>query len=224
MKRLLLVAPLLLGALSLACGSTDSDPELEIDPVSSCSGSKCAKKDAGKDDEVDPSTPSTPAKSDAGTSTPAPTSDGGTTTTTDTPNTCETAINLGQMNGEPKLANQPADKFSAQGHCSKWLKLRVNEDSSGLQALQLKATLISPPNHKFNLYAYVNPDEDVLECTTPLASSESTLSSIDDLTLTWGDSWFSDDSRTVTIEVRATDSCDDKSSWSLLLSSATMQQ
>lgn len=215
MKRLLLILPLF-GLLSVACAESDSEPALEIDPINSAGDKAKGGEDQKGDTAPGPATggPEAPAEK-----APPP----ATTPAIGPENTCQTALSLGQMDGEPKLGTAKGDTFAAQGHCSKWFKLRVNEGSGGYIGLEVKAKLISPPSAKFDLHAYVNEDKDEIECTTPKVSSATTLSNVDSIDLKWGDSYFSDDSRTVTIEVRAKGSCDATASWSLLVESATMR-
>lgn len=131
--------------------------------------------------------------------------DAGTSTTSKpaTENGCADARDLGSLSGDA------AGSLSAQGTCSEWLKVRVLESRTGpiAAAMKLKATLVST-NVDFDLHVYVDASEDTTECTTETAKSENPLSRSDTAEATWGEGWLvngSDDSRTVSIEVRAKD-------------------
>jgi hypothetical protein len=201
-----------------ACAGPDvPDPSLGIEPVTSCKGAHCQQQaDAGADQARDAGASASAAEAGAAAVDAGPVAHA--------ENTCATAVDLGQMAGEPKYITVKPDEASAQAHCSAWAKIRVIEASNGIIPLEVKATLISPKTKKFDLFAYVDPDQDVTSCQKPTATSASTLSSVDTVNLKWGDSWSNDDSRTVMFQVKSRDgSCDPTSTWSLVVSSTSFQ-
>ncbi|HEY8078560.1 MAG TPA: hypothetical protein VIF62_30730 [Labilithrix sp.] len=133
------------------------------------------------------------------------------------PNTCPTSTNLGSISGDTG-----SDTQTAQGTTSQWFTVRVNENDSSVIAnsLEMKATLVSPAGANFDLYVYV-PGSDTLECSAVSASSTST-SSTDTAGVEFGESGTfsdgSDNSRTVTVEVRhVSGSCSAGAKWTLSL-------
>ena len=116
--------------------------------------------------------------------------------------TCATAMSLGSVSGDTGQATVQGSGFQ-----SAWFSVRVTEDDSGVFATPMNLTvqLTSPASTNFDLFLYVNEGSDVIECTTPTASSTNTGTS-DQAHLTWGETGTfangNDDSRTVSIEVR----------------------
>jgi len=157
------------------------------------------------------------AGSEPGSSEPTGGLDAGSKTTTNpTENSCTDARDLGSLSGDA------AGSLTAQGTCSEWLKVRVLETRAGAiaAAMKLKSTLVST-GMDFDLHVYVDASEDTVECTTETAKSENPIARSDTAEATWGEGWLvngSDDSRTVSIEVRAKDpaSCG-KGQWVLVL-------
>jgi hypothetical protein len=158
---------------------------------------------------------------DAGTGSDAGTGGGGTgtggtgTATCAAANTCMGATNLGMVSGDTG-----ADKKSATGTGSKWFTVRVTEDDSSAfgAKLWMKTTLTSPPGSNYDLYVYV-PGSDTRACTT-VTKSSTTTASTDTASVSFGEggtlSNGSDDSRTVTVEVRhVSGPCGASAEWTL---------
>jgi hypothetical protein len=219
MKILALLLPVSLGVAALACGEPEPRQGLQIDPIGSQAPDPAKDKDTAKDD-------TDKGAHEAADKVPAPAADAH-DAGSDRVNDCASAVDLGQMSGEPKNIGEAAETLGTQGHCSKWIKLRVNEKSSAREPLAINATLNSPSSTKFDLHAYVNKEKDESACgMEPTLSSATTLSNVDEINLTWGDDgwWWSsaDDSRTVIFEVRsANGACDATSSWSLVVHTTT---
>jgi hypothetical protein len=216
MPRGLALGSLALGLVLVACaGDDEREEEVEVAPKAECRGSGCNDLEDNKTSQAQETT-----------STPAPTPTDETPKPQEKPsgskeNTCETAVDLGQMAGERRMYESEVEKLSTQGTCSTWVKLRVNETSNDFAPMEIEATLISPASLKFDLFAYVNVKEDVLSCQTPYAMAASTVSNIDELPLSWKDDyWGDDDSRTVTFHVRSRNGqCAPDGSWSLVVRS-----
>lgn len=204
-----ILGALVLGLTTFACGGGDEKEAVEIESVTSCKGSDCAKDDKATE---------TDEQASKGGSADAPKTDGGTTMKpVPSENTCQTATDLGQLKGELQMIEANQETLSAQGTCSAWVKVRVNETSSLDGPMFVRATLISPATKKFGIEAFVNDKEDVLECDAPSESSNSTVSNVDKIDVTWGDDWLDDDSRWLTFHIKANGPCDPAGSWSLLL-------
>ncbi len=128
---------------------------------------------------------------------------------------CAAAIDLGQID-----ADQNSDSKTATGYQAAWYKIRLNEGSSSAFAKQMKVTftLSSPTNENYDLFVYLNTDNDVIECTTPNGTATGTAPQTRQIS--WGESGtFSnndDDSRTASIEVRPQGTnCSASSTWTL---------
>lgn len=143
----------------------------------------------------------------------------GTTTGT---TTCEAPRNLGAIAGD--VDGTPRTE---RGTCSDWLRLRVTEEdnasySAWANDLKLRLTLSSPAGADFDLHVYLDEEQDVVACTTEFAKSEAPANRSDLVELSWGETGWTanagDDSRTLSIEVRAKDpsSCG-KGEWVLTL-------
>ncbi|MBL8610227.1 MAG: hypothetical protein JNL38_23020 [Myxococcales bacterium] len=216
-------AVLALGALAIACaaGSVEGDPleqgEGDGDEDASVARDARAKYDAGGD----------PPGQDAGTGDGGGGGgdagagdgggDGGTTAGCGAPNTCLGATSLGNLSGDTG-----AGTLTRQGTSSEWFTVRITEDDSGTFGSPLKArlTLSSPAGTNYDLYVYV-PDSDTRACTTPTHTGIG--SSADDVVnLDFGEQGLfangSDDSRTVSVEVRhSSGPCDAAHKWTLTL-------
>ncbi|HUJ63112.1 MAG TPA: hypothetical protein VLX92_31660 [Kofleriaceae bacterium] len=130
--------------------------------------------------------------------------------------TCSGAASLGTVSGDTG-----ADTQQGSGYQSAWYSVRVTENDSSVFAVPMNLTvsLTSPPGSNFDLYVYVDTGTDDVDCTTVTGSSTRT-SGVDSVHLTWGETGTfangSDDSRTVSIEVRAvTTSCSAGATWQL---------
>jgi hypothetical protein len=134
------------------------------------------------------------------------------------PNACAGATDLGSVD-----ADQGSGTKTAAGSGSMWFTIRANEgDSSVFGAkMNLKAELTSPPGTNFDLFMYVPGGSSGQECSAVTASSTN-ASGLDTAHSGWGEggtlSNGSDDSRTVTIEVRwVSGTCSAANKWSLIV-------
>jgi len=118
-----------------------------------------------------------------------------------------------------------SQSVTVSGSQPQWVKVRVTEDESGIVGHKLKvtATLDSPPGENFDVYVYVNTSSDVsLECNALAGSSTNAAGAADTVSKSWGEGTIpngSDDSRNVSIEVRAAagTTCNPSSTWSLTI-------
>jgi hypothetical protein len=208
------------GMLLVACAA-EEEPRNGVDvaPASACKGADCAEDAPGKEPtKTARGQAPAPAAGDPSAPAPPPIE----TPSPSTENTCQTAVDLGSMAGEPVLFSSNIETFATQGRCTTWVKIRVNETSSFPNPMQLEASLISPSSHKFDLLAYVNVAKDEVECATPTKVSASTTSNVDKVSLLWSDGW-GDDSRTVTVQVKSRDGkCDSANAWVLTVNTATV--
>jgi hypothetical protein len=146
---------------------------------------------------------------------PAGMDSGMTTSACTTSMTCPAAQLLGTISGDTG-----ADEVSADGYQSAWYRVRVTEDDSDISGLTLiaGATLTLPASGGFDVYMYLNEDDDVIECIK-LAGDASSSGNTKSVVAEWGEGFFSngdDDSRSVTVEVRATGTtCSAGDSWHL---------
>ena len=131
--------------------------------------------------------------------------------------TCQAATDLGSISGDTG-----SDMVTANGYQSTWVKVRATEDDSGLSGRKLTVTaqLTSPANASYGVFVYVNSGNDVIECTTP-SGTPSTSGSTETVKVKWGEGSIpngSDDSRTVSIEVRPMSStCSAAQPWQLVV-------
>jgi hypothetical protein len=116
--------------------------------------------------------------------------------------TCQTATVLGSISGD--TGNQ---KLHAMGFQAAWFRVRVTEDYNNIlygRSLRAAAKVTSPPGVAFDVVAYVNAGNDVVEC----ANTTGTKSVNGDVTQTrtqWGEGGSpngADDDRWLSIEVR----------------------
>jgi hypothetical protein len=130
--------------------------------------------------------------------------------------TCTNGMMLGMVSGDTG-----AGMLTATGFKAAWYKVRVTEDYSdapGL-ALRLAATLMQPAAGSFDVFVYVNPTSDTIECNTTTGTA-TTMGNSKEVRAEWGEGFFpngADDSRDVVIEVRpaAGTSCASSQTWSL---------
>ena len=129
--------------------------------------------------------------------------------------TCAAAMMLGTVSGDS--ANQ---KLTASGYRAAWFKVRVTEDNNGAPGLTLRvaAKVTSPTGMTFDPVVYVNTGSDVVECTNPMGSPV-VSGNTKQTKLEWGEGIIpngSDDSRTVSIEVRPMGTgCSPSAMWQL---------
>jgi hypothetical protein len=143
--------------------------------------------------------------------------DSGAGASCDENNACQTAHDLGAVQGD-----KGSDSVSATGSGSTWLKVRATEADSSLigHPMILTVTLNSPADEKFDLYVYGNPDADTVECSSVMGQSVGQSPAT--ASLKWGELGYwandKDDSRTISIEVRsanANTTCDPNEKWNL---------
>jgi hypothetical protein len=132
---------------------------------------------------------------------------------------CATATALPQITGDDGGGNTTA---SASGYQSAWFSIRVEEEDSGVfgYPMSMLATLTSPASAMFDLYVYMPGDASSTDCTTPTGTA-TTSGTSESWTDEWGETGEfgnnSDDSRTISIEVRprSGDTCASSATWSL---------
>ncbi len=142
---------------------------------------------------------------------------GGTTIPCNSPNACASASAIGTLSGDTSSPD-----VTSSGTTSKWLTLIATEnDSSPLATpMKLSVTLTSPGTENFDLYVYLGGSPGAVECSTIKQSSTNGTGQTDTVSIQWGESGTfannSDDTRTITIEVRAASTpCDSTATWSL---------
>lgn len=130
---------------------------------------------------------------------------------------CVTAMDLGTVSGDTGSQMVMTSGFQAA-----WFKVRVTEDDSGVPGIKLSVTaqLTSPASADYDVFTYVNSGSDVVECTTP--SGTTTKNGTTDASRElWGEGTIpngSDDSRTVSIEVRPiSGTCSASQPWQLVV-------
>lgn len=143
---------------------------------------------------------------------------GGGTTSCTSPNVCSGATDLGSVSGDTG-----ADVKTASGSGSQWFTVRVTENDSSISALSLlvKAELTSPPGTNFDVFVYVAGGSSGQECSA-VNSSSTNASGLDSATSEFGESGVfsngSDDSRTVSVEVRwVSGTCSAAAPWALTI-------
>lgn len=181
-------------------------------PVADASKSDATVSDASTDATTDGSIVTDGGTTDGGTT------DGGTSVSCASPNACLGAIMMTDVSGD-----KGADVSSATGSTSRWMKIRVSEDDSGVFAerMKIKVTLSSPPGTNFDMRIYLAGDGSSQKCTGPDQTTNATTGA-DVASLEWGESGtFSngnDDDRTVTIEVfNVSGTCTSTQNWTLLV-------
>lgn len=209
----LLTVGLALGALACSAADTDGaaparfgdsagDPGTELNEGPTADGD-CADSPEGCADSAPEETP------DAGPELYA----------CDAPQPCASAEDLGSLSGDTDGVI-----ITRTGTTSKWFRIRVTEDRNGdprAYKLKLRAELVSPSSSNFDLFVYVNEDEDLDECSEVSASSEQPAGATDEAKLEWGENTVANrksDARTVAIEVRAKNqTCSSTEEWSLVI-------
>ena len=132
---------------------------------------------------------------------------------------CASSTSMGSVSGDTG-----AGVKTATGSNGQWLKIDVTENDSSLFSsvdLKVRITLDSPAGENFDLYVYMGKtkaDGGGIECTT-VAGSSTLATGQDVVSLGWPDKrpiGGSDDSRTLSIEVRpAGEPCDASATWTL---------
>lgn len=138
-------------------------------------------------------------------------------------NTCFSAYNIGEISGDEKPDTSPIPYSVSHSDCrSKWLRLRVSELNTTIWPEELSVTLSleSPPGMNFDLFVYVNLEEDLVECTTLHSASVLPAGQRDSIRLSWGEAGIfangMKDCRWISIEVRhVSGECATDSNWTL---------
>lgn len=234
MKCRLLVAAMVLASMASTFGCATAEEEID--------GVVPRERVDGGDDDDDTSAPYDSGSSvyDSGTSadtSPKPPADTGSPTTdtsadtgspTDTgPGTPCTALTSTDCASSAQLmAGISGDKASSSttsGTDSKFLRIRVAEtDSSIFSAKALRSLItLTSTGANFDLYVYMGKaagDGGGYECSTVRSSATEALGSPDVVSLMWADDQGfggHDDSRYLSIEVRAADASCTGASWTL---------
>lgn len=132
-------------------------------------------------------------------------------------NTCMGATSIGTVSGD-----DGSDQVTQSGATGQWLKLRVSEDDSSplAQQMHVALTLSVPSGLNFDLYAYLDVDNDVVECGKVMDFSMKPAGTSETIDLVWGETGTfannSDDDRWVMLEVRyLSGDCDASKKWTL---------
>jgi hypothetical protein len=203
-----------LATLPIEAGTGDEN-SVVLPPSNRAADEVDAATDEDAGTEVDSGAGGADAAADAG---PDSGGGGGGGPTCVSPNACAGATDLGSLDSD-----QGSGTKTAGGSGSQWFTIRANEgDSSVFGAkMNFKAELTSPPGTNFDLFMYVAGGSSGQECSAVTASSTN-ASGLDTAHYGWGEggtlSNGSDDSRTVTIEVRwVSGSCSAANKWSLIV-------
>ncbi|MFO0679094.1 MAG: hypothetical protein U0169_21385 [Polyangiaceae bacterium] len=130
---------------------------------------------------------------------------------------CTAPEDIGSVSGD-----EGAGTISRQGSKSAWFSVRLTQNAQGwtYSSMKLRGSLIAPANAAFELHMYVDTAADKLQCTGPTASAGNGVGATSQASLKWDTGWldYSDQSRTVVVEVRRTSGeCRPNEKWSLLL-------
>lgn len=220
-------------ALAIGCATATEDIDEGVGPGRKRDSGTVAN-DSGEEEDTSAPGEDSSSSTDSGSSTDTgspPTDTGSSSTDTGTPpmdsgpgacstlmyTDCLAATSLGSVSGDTGSGTK-----TATGTDSKFLQVTVTEDDSAVftsKDPKVRITLSSTGGN-FDLYTYLGPtkgDGGGVECTTIKASS--TNPSGDDLVaLSWNDNrpiGGSDDTRVVSIEVRATMPSCEGASWTL---------
>jgi hypothetical protein len=130
--------------------------------------------------------------------------------------TCGGATSLGSVSGDTG-----SQQLSAMGTRAAWFRVRVTEDDNDIGGTpeNLRVTLTSPASADFAVFIYLDPTSDVVECSQTVGT-KTTNGKVDQVAAQWGETGAfangSDDSRDVSIEIRAlSGTCDPDQMWQL---------
>lgn len=142
----------------------------------------------------------------------APAGDAGPSPTCQSSDACATAITLGKVSGD--TGDQT---LTAQGSRAAWFRVRVTEDATFSDgSMHVLARLTPPAGEDFDVQVYVNPDADVLECTSATGAA-TTSGTVKQVRASWQDV-LNDASRDVSIEVRPlSGACSPTAKWQLVI-------
>ena len=159
---------------------------------------------------------------------------GGDASGCDSTNACESASDIGMVDGDIPNAfstDDPVNAVNAQGTTSQFLKVRVTEAYMGYTTVEgesqrIVAELTSPPGANFELFLYVDDTSASTTDTSPcgeaaVAQSMGGAGQVNTATTEWGEGItanYSDDSRSVIIEVRlVSGTCSSDQPWTLVV-------
>jgi hypothetical protein len=137
----------------------------------------------------------------------------------DYPATCSGATSMGSV-----CADQGSDSKTYSGTGSMWLAISAQECDHGVtqSTLKISATLDVPEGENFDLYMYMDTDNNTVTCTKLARKSTGVGSTTESTEIQWGDdgpfsfSNNSDDSRPIRLEVRhISGTCSDTTKWKL---------
>lgn len=130
---------------------------------------------------------------------------------------CVTAVTLGSVSGDTGH-----DTLAAKGSRAAWFRIRVTENDDSVEGIPLhvQVRLTPPTGADFDIFLYVNPSSDVVECTRQFGIA-STSGNVKQVRASWGEDVFTDaedDSRDVAIEIRPkSTTCSDGAQWQLAI-------
>src|SRR5262249_28258303 len=130
---------------------------------------------------------------------------------------CLTAITLGKVSGDTGQQT-----LAAKGSRAAWFRIRVTEDDNTFNGIPMHvlARLTPPPGSDFDVFVYVNPGADLVECATPQGTA-TTSGNVKQVRASWGEDVVpdgEDDSRDVSIEVRPRSAtCSAAAQWQLAI-------
>lgn len=137
--------------------------------------------------------------------------------------TCECAEDLGEVFGDQNewgLVGPPT-KQETTNSCSRWLQIRVTEESSLSEGPKVRITLVSDPSTQYELRVRLASAENPNDPCGIDAEEEEGEQVPDNaekqrVALQWKDRLFTNDDRQIAIEVRHIEGlCDDDHKWTL---------
>jgi hypothetical protein len=210
MRRALALSTTLAILLAAACGSDEKAEPRFLDEAS-------FTPDAATDARADRFVPCDPSDSTCNDASSDASTEAGEAGLCPAPNACNGARALGMASGDSNN-----DQISASGSTSEWLSVRITEDAT-FGDLKAKITLVSPTGANFDLHVYYDEFADTVKCTAPASKSSTQQAGISDsVSFLWIDALASDNSRTVSIEVRhVSGTCNPADKWTLLIQGNT---
>lgn len=130
-----------------------------------------------------------------------------------TTDTCEGASMVGTISGDTGH-----DTLHATGSTTAWLRVRATEDDFiDNVPMRVAVSLVVPDGADFDIDIYVNRDNDVVECASTIGT-HSTNGATKVVSAQWGSfTDLQDDSRDVSIAIRATGACSPDLTWQLTI-------
>jgi hypothetical protein len=132
-------------------------------------------------------------------------------------NACTTAITLGTVSGD--TGNET---LTRQGSNAAWFRVRVTENDNTISGVPMHVLVrLNPPaGEDFDVFVYVNPDTDTLECASS-SGVATTIGAMKQVRASWGEDVVPDgidDSRDVSIEIRPRSAtCAPGAQWQLVI-------